>query len=625
MHQLGAQFNEDLQQAAGTIQSAPPAMPVPAAAGHPTPHIVIQTWRPSDGALPGHTSDPTVLLPRARHGFSTVTGANGRIWDVFALEAGNTFVQMAEQRAVRSDNAWRVAMWAAIPVLVLLPLLVWVIRASVRMSLRPLGEIGERVAQADLNHLQPVPIDSAPQELRPFLESINRMMLRLSTLIESERTFIADAAHELRSPITALQLQVDNLRHAPPGTAEERLHDLHRGVRRTSTLVNQLLGLARAEIGASAAPAMISLPQVVTDVVADLLPLALDRGVDLGAEQLDDATVRAQETDMRMLVKNLIDNAIRYGGEGSRVDVSVRRHDGQVEIEVADALGLQPFRHVDTRVVAQLVDQGAGVGVHRDRIPMRARQESGDDHMVDEMQKCIEEPVGVQQADRLVDLHELVHGPDHHQLLDRADTAGQGDEGIGEVDHALLAVAQRRGDLVPGEAGMRLSALMQALGDHAMHIAAGSQCRIGDHAHESLRGAAIDDCHAGFPQRLTQRACAGRERVGGTMIGATKYGNGLDGANRHVQSARSSEAGNPKEFLAGAVVPRTGLRIGPSTALQAFFCGRNGMINFSKCEIWIGPWLPRKPASSRRWIRRQPRLFTGRSTIDCARPSIPAY
>ncbi len=335
-HQLAGQFNSDLQHAAASIQPAPAQMPVPADPSHPLPHVVIQTWRPGDGVLPGHTSDATVLLPRAQQGFSSVHGANGNLWDVFALQAGDAYVQIAEQRAVRSDNAWRVALWAAVPVILLLPVLIWAIRASVRLSLRPLGVIGERVAQADLNHLEPVETGTAPEELHPFLASINRMMARLSSLIEAERTFIADAAHELRSPITALQLQVDNLRHAPPGSLDERLEELRRGIRRTATLVTQLLGLARAEIGANAAPTTVSLPQVVTDVVTDLLPLALARGVDLGVEQLDDASIDAQETDLRMLIKNLVDNAIRYGGKGCRIDVSVRRGHDQVEIEVAD-------------------------------------------------------------------------------------------------------------------------------------------------------------------------------------------------------------------------------------------------------------------------------------------------
>lgn len=343
-HQLANQFNRDLQSAAQTIQVAPQSMPLPSDPSREQPHIVIQSWRPDNDVAPGHTSDVSVVLPRTKLGFSSVTGSAGSVWDVFAVQAGGSLVQIAEQRAVRTANAWRVAAWAAMPVILLLPLLVWVVRATVRVSLRPLGEMGERVARVDLDHLEPVLVDTAPEELHPFLTSINRMMVRLSALVAAERRFIADAAHELRSPITAMQLQADNLRDAPPGTFDERIELLYRGIRRTATLVSQLLGLARAEVGANAAAPSLSLPAVVSDVVVDLVPLALDRGVDLGVEQLDDVTLHALETDLRMLVKNLIDNAIRYGGPGCRVDVRVIAGTGahfgtQMEgaiIEVAD-------------------------------------------------------------------------------------------------------------------------------------------------------------------------------------------------------------------------------------------------------------------------------------------------
>ncbi len=340
VHQLASEFNDDLRRAAAAIRATPPDMPdMPARAvgkTPPAPPVLVQTWGPEDGERPGHTSAPWVLLPRAELGFSDVE-VDGQVWDVFALRAGDAYMQIAQQKSVRRDNAWRVATWAAIPVIVLLPVLVWAIRASVRVSLRPLSEIGERMAQADLNHLEPVDTSTAPEELRPFLASVNRMMVRLSGLIDAERTFIANAAHELRSPITALQLQVENLIHAPRDSVEEQLEELRRGIRRTGMLLTQLLGLARAEIGAPAgALANVGVADVVSDVVADLLPLAVDRGVDLGVERLDDVRLAATETDLRMLIKNLVDNAIRYGRHGGRVDLTVRHDGSDVAIEVAD-------------------------------------------------------------------------------------------------------------------------------------------------------------------------------------------------------------------------------------------------------------------------------------------------
>lgn len=336
VRQLASEFNEDLRQAAAAIRAAPPVIPAPShGKAPPAPPVLVQTWGPEDGVRPGHTNAPWVLLPRAQLGFSDVE-VQGVVWDVFALQAGDAYMQIAQQRAIRTANARRVAAWAAIPVVVLLPVLVWAIRVSVRQALRPLSVIGERVAQADLNHLEPVDTGTAPEELRPFLESVNRMMVRLSGLIDTERSFIANAAHELRSPLTALQLQVENLIHAPRDNIDEQLEELRRGIRRTGTLITRLLELARAEIGTPRAPDNVAVAAVVSDVVTDLLPFAIDRGVDLGVERLDDVRLAATETDLRMLIKNLADNAIRYGGRGGRVDLSVRREGTDVVIEVAD-------------------------------------------------------------------------------------------------------------------------------------------------------------------------------------------------------------------------------------------------------------------------------------------------
>ncbi|TDV39672.1 two-component system OmpR family sensor kinase [Paraburkholderia caballeronis] len=331
---LASEFNASLRDAASHIRAGtthPATLP-----GGANDDLVVQIWSADDGAAPGRSSNFALGLPKTPAGFTSIEHA-GDTWDVFALAAGDEFFQVAESRSVRNRNAIRVAFWSLLPVLALLPLLALTIAATVRMSLRPLDRIGRRAARIDLHNLQPLKVDKAPEELRPFLDSINRMIERLSALVHSERKFIADAAHELRSPISAMQLQIDNLRAAPPDQYDERLEELRRGIGRAASLVSQLLGLARAEIGrAERVLADVSLSRVVTDVVADLLPLAYARGVDLGVVQLDDATVRAVEADMRVLVRNLIDNAIRYGGHGANVDVAVRAEPHGVMIEVTD-------------------------------------------------------------------------------------------------------------------------------------------------------------------------------------------------------------------------------------------------------------------------------------------------
>ncbi|WP_321881276.1 sensor histidine kinase [Paraburkholderia bannensis] len=335
---LASEFSASLRDAAAHVQAGVShhAAAEPNSARHASDDLVVQIWSAGDTDEPSRTSDPDIALPRAQTGFSSID-FDGEAWDVFALAAGDEYIQIAESRSMRNRNALRVAFWSLLPVLALLPLLVLTIAVTVRLSLRPMERVGRRAAKVDLHALKPLEADKAPVELRPFIESINRMIERLSVLVNAERKFIADAAHELRSPISAMQLQIDNLRDAPPEQYRERFEDLQRGVARTGSLVSQLLGLARAEIGgAQRATETIALTRIVPDVLADLLPLADARGVDLGVERLDEASVRATEGDMRVLVKNLIDNAIRYVHAGGRVDVSVLRDAQTVTIEVID-------------------------------------------------------------------------------------------------------------------------------------------------------------------------------------------------------------------------------------------------------------------------------------------------
>ena len=377
---LASEFSASLRDAAAHVQTGVPHRDgesdykpggklnsgQPDGVRRPSDDLVVQIWSASDTAAPSRTSDPDIALPRAPKGYSSLQ-YDGEAWDVFALATGDEQIQVAESRSMRNRNALRVAFWSLLPVLALLPLLALTIAVTVRLSLRPLERVGRRAAKVGLHELKPLDAQKAPVELRPFVESINRMIERLSVLVNAERKFIADAAHELRSPISALQLQIDNLRAAPPDQYHERFEELRRGVARTGSLVSQLLGLARAEIGgAQRAVADIALPQLVTDVLADLLPLADARSVDLGVERLDDASVRATEADMRMLVRNLVDNAVRYGREGGRVDVTVRREAQTATIEVTDdgpGIAAEDLPHVFDRFFRARGNDAEGSGL----------------------------------------------------------------------------------------------------------------------------------------------------------------------------------------------------------------------------------------------------------------------
>jgi two-component system OmpR family sensor kinase len=199
-------------------------------------------------------------------------------------------------------------------------LIVWI----VRHSLRPVGEFSTAVRARRPDALEPLIDTGLPDEIRPVVTSLNELLARLRESIERERAFIADAAHELRTPLTALDLQVQQLGDA--STDEERAvatAQLRAGVDRATRLVEQLLALAREERDTRAPTESVELGEVVRDVLEELLPLADRRGVDVGVEGEPVATVRGERDSLRVLVRNLVDNAIRYTPRSGRVDIEL--------------------------------------------------------------------------------------------------------------------------------------------------------------------------------------------------------------------------------------------------------------------------------------------------------------
>jgi two-component system OmpR family sensor kinase len=298
--------------------------------------VVVVVWKP-DEALPFRTTDPSLRFPRdATPGFSGVT-VNDEHWRVYTRLEPTMTIQVAQRSSVRHELTTETATLTVWPIAVLLPL-VWILVALVvRHSLRQLTRLGDEVRAIDMGHLQPLPTVGVPTEIAPFIDSINTMIGRLADSIEKERKFIADAAHELRTPLTALQLQADNL--APrihPGN-QERFQELRKGISRSGKLIAQLLRLARADAPVSGTPlTRVDLSEVVTGAVADVLPLAIARGLDIGAEEMLSAHVRAIETDIGMAVKNLVSNAVRYTPDGGTIDLRMRRDGERVWIDVID-------------------------------------------------------------------------------------------------------------------------------------------------------------------------------------------------------------------------------------------------------------------------------------------------
>jgi signal transduction histidine kinase len=231
-----------------------------------------------------------------------------------------------------------------IPLLLLLPLLGAAVVGVVGSGLRPLRRVASEVQRRDVHSLTPIAAARLPQEIAPLVNELNRLLMRLDEAFQTQRAFIADAAHELRSPLTALSLELQLLDRAPDEEARrEALANLKAAAARAIHLVEQMLTLARNEprepVGELGA---VALEQAVAEGIADAHALAAARHIDLSLEE-ETATVRGDREALRTLVRNLVDNAVRYTPQGGSVRVRTRpgsRAPGRGEpalLEVADS------------------------------------------------------------------------------------------------------------------------------------------------------------------------------------------------------------------------------------------------------------------------------------------------
>ena len=267
-------------------------------------------------------------------------------------------IAVSQETRIRDQIARQSALYATLPLLLLVPVLLAVMLMLIRLMLRPLAELSRTVDARQEHDLKPLPKTDLPTELQPFVNAINGLLGRTSAAMESQRRFVADAAHELRSPLAALSLQAERL-HAAPMSPEaiERLETLQAGIRRSRHLLEQLLLLARAQNArwgqgqpaatVASAPAAVAVLPVMRRVLEDLLPLADQKGLNLGISATPGAThdtteadeqirVAADEMALYTLLRNLVDNAIRYTPAGGQIDLWVDQHGTKVVMAVQD-------------------------------------------------------------------------------------------------------------------------------------------------------------------------------------------------------------------------------------------------------------------------------------------------
>lgn len=292
-------------------------------------------------------ADPNadVFLPPGMHiGLQTLE-ARGVQWRVMvSRNAGGQTFGVAQRLRAREESARDAAVLTLVPMLVLVPLLLLIVHRLLTQGFASLVSLTNEVDQVDGNRLAELDPTGIPLEAAPLVHAVNRLLTRLGLVLAQQRRMVADAAHELRTPVAATRVQADNLAHADlPPESRERLQVLQLGLSRISELIEQLLKLARVQGAAPLESMPIALDDVVRRAIEETLTLAQVHEVDLGCVRIDVAQIKGDPQHAYALVRNVIDNAVRYTPRGGTVDVSVEVQPGFVQLVVEDTgPGIEP-------------------------------------------------------------------------------------------------------------------------------------------------------------------------------------------------------------------------------------------------------------------------------------------
>lgn len=373
-HEMEELLDAHLAQAAAFVRQQAPLVDVGSVAEVPTlhqyaPRVAFQVFYQGRLVTRSRNAQTEPMAP-GTDGFSTLRLSDGVEWRVFAthVEGSPLQVYVGEKVQLRDDILWAMlasVLWPQILALPLLGLAAW---WSVRSVLAPLRQLGALLHRRQPDSLTPVMLQDTPAEMRAVVEALNALLQRIGGMVESERRFTADAAHELRTPIAAIRAQAQVALGAGGDAAqrERALRTTLAGCDRASRLVEQLLTLARMGAAPAASAAPHNLTEAAWRIAAELAPPAMARRHVLELDMKGPCAVQADPLLLEVLLRNLIDNAQRYSPDGARIAVSVLASDGYAVLPVADngpGMSAEATEHFGRRFYRELGTRQSGSGL----------------------------------------------------------------------------------------------------------------------------------------------------------------------------------------------------------------------------------------------------------------------
>jgi two-component system, OmpR family, sensor kinase len=285
--------------------------------------------------LPSDPAPPWFSV-KLNTGFHTIPGQDGQL-RVYVHKDGQGQVSVVAQPTdARDEIAIGSALRTLLPLVLVFPLLAFLIIRIVRIEFAPVHTLAHHLDEQPAGQPEALPDRQVPDEILPFVQAINRLLGRVNELVGQQRRFIADAAHELRSPLTALSVQAQNLEQAKSmEDMRERAVPLRAGIERAKKLTEQLLSLARTQ-ASQPENDEIEVSRLLRELVAEFIPMAEAKQIDLGMEVSETLILPATPDALRLIIRNAMENALKYAPPDSEVTVHIYREGNEAIIDVID-------------------------------------------------------------------------------------------------------------------------------------------------------------------------------------------------------------------------------------------------------------------------------------------------